>query len=279
MAASTSDTVVVAKRGRKRRKPRVGRPWLITIEVLVPVILVATWWTASADSANPFFPPLSTIVERFQQLWLFAHFASDVLPSLGNLLAGFAIGGVVGIALGVVLGIGKVLSGLFAPVINFWRAIPPVALVPIFVALLGFGNEVRILTIALASVFPTLISTLDGLRALDPQLRDVCRMYGLTRRERLLNVYLPAASPRIASGLQVSLQTAFVVMIASEMLGSSYGIGALTLLAQQTFATADMWAGIILLGVLGYVLNLLFNVIRDRVLQWYVRSQKIGKEM
>lgn len=266
-------------RPRARRRVRLGRRWLIAIEIVVPIVLVAVWWVASSASTNPFYPPLSRIFERFQQLWLFAHFTSDILPSLGNMFAGFLIGGGIGVVLGVVLGLGKVLSGVFSPVINFWRAIPPVALVPIFVALLGFGNEVRILTIALASLFPTLISTIDGLRALDSQLLDVSRVYGFTRAERLLSVYLPAASPRIASGLQVSLQTAFVVMIASEMLGSTYGIGALTLLAQQTFATPDMWAGIILLGILGYVVNLLFSVIRDRVLRWYVRSQQIGKEM
>lgn len=272
-----TDSVEPAK--KQKTKFRFTTPMLIGIEILVPVVLLILWWVGSANSTNAFYPPLKNIVIRFQELWLFQHLTTDILPSLGNLFAGFAIGGGVGIILGVALGMVRTLNWLFVPVIDFWRAIPPVALVPIFVALMGFGNEVRIITIAISALFPTLISTIDGMRALDGQLKDVSDVYRLNAKDRLFAVYLPAASPRIASGLQVSLQVAFVVMIASEMLGSSKGIGAMTLMAQQTFAIPSMWAGIILLGIVGYLANLLFNVIRDRVLRWYVLSQKLGKEM
>lgn len=276
-------TATHASSAKRRLSPRyrlrLNKPLLIVIEVLVPISLFVIWWLVSANSKNIFFPPLADIVSKFQELWLFQHFSSDILPSLGNLLAGFLLGGITGVILGVSLGMVSILNWLFNPVIDFFRAIPPVALVPIFVTLLGFDNDVRILTIMIASVFPTLVSTIDGMRALDPQLRDVSNVYGFTKRQKLFNVYLPAAGPRIASGLQVSLQVAFVVMIASEMLGSSSGIGALTLMAQQTFATPDMWSGIILLGILGYLVNLVFNIVRDRMLQWYVQSQRAGKEM
>lgn len=271
------------KRSRVRTVPTT--PWLkrrsvaITVEIAVPIALLAVWWFASAGSTSTFFPSLEKILQRFGDLWFFDHFASDILPSVGNLFAGFALGGFFGVLLGVALGRVRILNWLFVPVIDFSRAIPPVALVPIFVALFGFGNEVRIGTIAIAALFPTLISTIDGVRSIDPQLGDVAKVYALSRAERLFQVDLPAASPRIVSGLQVSLQVSFVVMIASEILGSSRGIGAMTLLAQQTFAIADMWAGIILLGILGYLVNLLFNVFRNWILKWYVRSQQLGKEM
>lgn len=278
MAIGTRPTKQM-QRKRRRVFQGVSRTVLIAIEVAVPSVLLLGWWIVSASSTNAFYPPLSEILKHFQQLWLFAHFTTDILPSIGNLAAGFLLGGGAGILIGVTLGSVRSLSWLFAPVIDFWRAIPPVALVPIIVSLMGFGNETRIFTIALAALFPTLISTLDGVRAIDPQLREVARVYGLSRSERLFSVSLPAAGPRIASGLQVSLQVAFVVMIASEMLGSSYGIGAMTLMAQQSFAIADMWAGIVLLGVIGYLANLLFNFVRDRAMRWYVRSQQVGKEM
>lgn len=264
--------------GRSRRSFRLGKPWLICIEIVVPVLLLAAWWIASAGSTNAFFPPLSTILQRFRELWLFEHLGTDILPSLGNLAAGFGIGGTVGILAGIALGMFRPLNWAVSPVVDFWRAIPPVAIVPIFVALFGFGTEVRIVTISISALFPTLISTLDGMRALDDQMEDVARSYRLSWWDRLIDVYLPAASPRIASGLQVSLQVSFVVMIASEMLGSSHGIGAMTLNAQQSFAIPDMWAGILLLGVVGYLANLIFNMVRDRVLRWYVLSQQAGKE-
>ncbi|MGF2949041.1 ABC transporter permease [Microbacterium alcoholitolerans] len=258
--------------------PRLSRRTLIAIEVIVPTLLIAAWWAASAGSTDPFFPPLSAILLRFRELWLFDHLLSDVVPSLANLFGGFILGGLAGILVGIVLGLFAPMKWVFGPVIDFWRALPAVALIPIFVSLMGFGNETRVFAIVLAAFFPVVIATMDGVRALDPQLRDVSAVYRLTRSERLFRVYLPAAGPRIASGLQVSLQASFVVMVASEMLGSSLGIGAMTLIAQQSFAIPDMWAGIILLSVIGYATNLLFNIVRDRVLRWYVRSQKIGKE-
>lgn len=262
-----------------RRRRRAGLPrWaLVAVAVAVPLLLLAWWWAASAASTNTFFPPLATILQRFQALWLFDHFASDVLPSVGNLALSFLLASVIGVALGTALGLVRPLAWLLDPVIHFWRAIPPVALVPIFVALFGFGTETRIASITLAALFPTLISAVDGVRSVDPTLLDVTRGYRLRRWERVLLVTLPAASPRILSGMQVSLQVAFIVMIASEMLGSSVGIGAMTLLAQQSFAIADMWAGILLLGVIGFAANALFDLFRRWVLAWYIHSQRLGR--
>ena len=114
---------------------------------------------------------------------------------------------------------------------------------------------------------------------IEENLAFIARVYGLdNRRQRVTKVLLPSAGPQIFAGLQVSLQVAFVVMIASEMLGSTEGIGALTLLAQQSFAVTDMWSGIVLLGLLGYLVNLLFLLARGRVLHWYDGARKAAKE-
>jgi sulfonate transport system permease protein len=247
----------------------IGKPLLIVLEVTVPVALVALWWMASAQSTNAYFPPLSNVLGRFQDLWIFAHLSTDILPSVGNLLLGFLTAAVMGIVLGTIFALITPLRDMLYPLVNFYRAIPIVAVIPLFVAVLGFGNEVRLITIVLAAMPPTLIATLDGLRAIDEQVKEVSRVYRFTQAERLTRVYLPAAAPQIFSGLQVSLQFSFIVMIASEMLGSSQGIGAMTLLAQQTFSSADMWAGILLLGIIGFLANLALSAVRNRVLAWY----------
>ena len=250
-------------------------PWALGVGT--PLALVALWWTLSADSADTFFPPLATILERFQQLWLFDHFGSDVLLSLGNLLAGFLLAAVAGIAVGFVTALLPAVGWLIDPPIHFLRGIPPVALVPVFISLIGFGPEMRIASIALAAFFPAFIATVDGVRAVDRGLLDVAQVYRLSRGERLGQVLLPAAAPQIFSGLQVSLQVAFIVMIASEMLGPSQGIGSMTLLAQQSFMIADMWSGILLLGVLGFLLNMLFDLVRRRALAWYLGSRRLAR--
>lgn len=251
------------------------RNWVIG--VAAPVLLLVAWWFLSADSTDPFFPPLQTILVRFQELWLFEHFQSDVLLSLGNLFLGFVIAAAAGIALGFITALVAPVRWMLDPLIHFLRGIPPVALVPIFISLIGFGTQMRVTSIALAALFPTMIATVDGIRSVSNDLLDVSRVYRLTRNERVLKVLLPAATPQIFSGLQVSLQVAFIVMIASEMLGSSQGIGAMTLLAQQSFMTADMWAGILLLGVIGFLVNILFSLLRRRVLSWYIGSRRLAR--
>jgi ABC-type nitrate/sulfonate/bicarbonate transport system permease component len=242
-----------------------------------PLLVVAAWWAASQNSTNTFFPPLSAILERFQALWLFDHFGSDVMLSLRNLVIGYALATVIGVGLGFVTALVPVVRWALDPLIHFLRGIPPVALVPIFISLIGFGLEMRLVSITLAAVFPTLIATVDGIRSVDSTLKDVSAVYRLTRGEKLAQVYLPAAGPQIASGMQVSLQVAFIVMIASEMLGSSQGIGAMTLLAQQSFMTSDMWAGILLLGVIGFVVNMVFALIKRRVLSWYIGARAMAR--
>lgn len=203
----------------------------------------------------------------------------NVGSSVGNLLLSFLIACVVGVLLGIALGTVRWLSWLVEPTIHFFRAIPPVALVPIFVSLIGFGNETRILAITLSAVFPVLISTIDGIHGGDPDRKSVGKIYRLGAFDRVFTVALPEASPRILSGMQVSLITAFVVMIASEMLGSSTGLGAATLLAQQSFMIADMWVGIVVLGIIGYATTALFVLLRRRVLRWYIAIRQQEKNL
>lgn len=273
----TSSIPTRTKVARKHRRGSAPKWLLISTEIAVPVILVAIWWFASANSTNTFFPPLKVILERMVALAQTPVFWTNVGSSVGNLLLSFLIACVVGVLLGAALGLVRPLSWLVEPTIHFFRAIPPVALVPIFVSLIGFGNETRILSITLSALFPVLISTIDGVRGIEPTLGMVGRVYRFGWGDRLFSVTLPAASPRILSGMQVSLIVAFVVMIASEMLGSSVGLGASTLLAQQTFMIADMWVGILVLGIIGYVTTALFTIFRRRVLRWYIASQQQEK--
>ncbi|MGH3653546.1 ABC transporter permease [Glutamicibacter sp.] len=251
------------------------RQFGLALQIGVPLALLGIWWAWSSKSTNPFFPPLSEIFVRFRELWLFDKFVSDIVPSLGNLAAGFGIAVVLGVVLGLLFALVPMLSELLSPLIHFYRAVPSIAIIPVFISLLGFGNEVRLLVIVLAAFPPTWIATMDGIKAVEPQLHEVAKVYRITNAERVLGMLLPSALPQIFTGLQASLQFSFVVMIATEMLGSSVGIGALTILAQQNFASVDMWAGIVLLGVIGFFSNYLLARLRARVLRWYDKSKAL----
>lgn len=221
------------------------------IQVGVPLLLLCGWWIWSESQNSAFFPPLSDILAEFRALWLFDNFLSDVVPSLVTLTIGFTIAVVIGILTGLIFALIPTLAEIFSPAIHLYRAIPSVAVIPVFISLFGFGDEVRLMIIVLAAFPPTWIATMDGVRAVEPQLLDVSKVYRITRLERVFGIQLPAALPQIFSGIQVSLQFSFVVLIATEMLGASRGIGAMTILAQQSFMSVSMWAGILLLGVIG----------------------------
>jgi ABC-type nitrate/sulfonate/bicarbonate transport system permease component len=247
----------------------------LATQLWLPTLLVVSWWFWSAQANLVFYPPLSVILQRFQELWLFDRFSTDVLPSLRNLLIGFAISAIVGIALGLLLGLSRGARSALEPIVHFLRSVPPVALVPLAILVLGFGPEMKIVIIAFSSLFATLIATLDGVRASDPVMDEVSRVYRLSPKDKLFRVILPGAAPQILGGLQVSLMVSFIVMITSEMLGSTEGIGYQTILAQQTFAIPDMWAGMLLLGLLGYLFNLVFTLAERRILHWYTGMRAV----
>jgi sulfonate transport system permease protein len=258
----------------------VHRVWHWALAILIggwlPVLLITWWWNASADSQDPFFPPLETIWEQFKFNWLFTNVPIHLLPSLQNLFLGFAIAVVAGIGIGVLVGASGTASRYVEPVIDFFRAIPGVALVPVFILLLGLDSAMRTAAIAFAATMPILIATIEGVRNTNSVLLDTAGVFSLTRTQVLFRVRLPNAMPIVFAGLQVAFQIAFIVTIASEYLGSGFGLGAFTLIATDSFMIIDAWTGVLLLGILGYVLSLLFDVVERLSLRWYYGQKKLA---
>lgn len=241
-----------------------------------PFALVAAWWVLSANSNNPFLPPLSVIWDQFVLLWIFDLVPIHVLPSLINLFSGFFIGTFIGICSGVLIGTNQGIARFVEPAVDFIRSIPAVATVPIFIMIFGLGFEMRISAIAFASIFPTMLAVIQGMHSNNPTLLDTAKAFRLTAMQILVRVRIPAAGPIIFSGIQVSLQVAFVVTIASELLGSGFGLGAFTLIATDSFMIIDAWTGVILMGILGFTVNILFNLVERRALRWYLVSKNIS---
>src|SRR5699024_12378762 len=131
------------------------------------------------------------------QDWLGEGFFDHALPSLGKFLAGFLIASIGGIAIGTLIGFSRRLSAALVPVIQFLRAIPPPALLPVALVIFGLGTAGNIAVIVIGAIWPTLMNTVDGIRSVDQEVRDMTRSYRLSLRKRLFSVYLPAASPQI----------------------------------------------------------------------------------
>jgi sulfonate transport system permease protein len=250
---------------------------VVLAEVLVPVSAVVLWWFLSARSTSLYFPPLSRIMASFRSIWLFSHFGSDLVPSLENLAAGLAIATAVGIAFGLALGLLPILADALGPVMEFLRAVPGVALLPAALLLLGIGPQMKISLIAYGTVWPILLNTIDGVRGIDPVVMEVTSSLRMRRRDRLARVILPAASPQIVAGMRSALSIGITVIIFSEMIGSTNGIGFQILSAERSFAVPGMWSGIVLLGILGYLLNLAFRGFEGYVLRWHRGVRQLAR--
>ena len=249
---------------------RAYRSAAIAAEITVPLAILAAWqvWTVHAN--DPFFPRLSTILVQFREMWLFSQFELHVVPSLTRIGAGFAIAVVLGILLGVPLGLSRWGRLLAMPHVEWWRAMPPPALLPISVALLhSIGNRQKISFIAFFCLFPILLNTIDGVRGIDPTFIETARSYGVRRLERIGHIVLPAALPQIFAGMRTSLSLAVIMMVLTEYFSSTSGVGYVLLISKNTFQLAPMWAAIVLIGVLGYGLNLLLILLERRVLSWH----------
>jgi len=262
---------------RSRRAAEIGGKWVVF------AVFVAVWQVVTTLAADPYFPPPSEIgaimVDQWlsgppEHLFLTEAVATDIAPSLVRLLSGWLIAGVIGIALGLVLGRSEQLYAYLSPTLNFLRSIPPPALLPIFL-IFSVGAPMQLSIIIFGIVWPVLLNTIDGARTLDSTVVETTRSMRLSKTRFLTTVVFPAALPKIFAGLRVSLSLALILMVISELVGAGDGIGAKMILDQRNFDLPQMWAGIVLLGILGYVLNVLLLVVQNRVIGWYIGSKSL----
>ncbi|GAB2602985.1 nitrate ABC transporter permease [Paractinoplanes abujensis] len=235
----------------------------------LPVVLFAGWFLISAGSENFYAPPLSDILRAFGKTWTLDRLNADVFPSLLRLGAGYLLAAVIGIALGVAVGLHRGLRATLEPVLEFFRAVPPPVLVPVIMLFAGIGDGMKIIVIVFGCVWPVLLNTVEGVRAVDSVQLATAKAYGIGGAARIRQLIVPSASPQIVAGLRQSLAIAIILMVISEMFAASNGLGFTIVQFQRSFAIPEMWSGIILLGLLGFVLSLLFRLAERRVLRWY----------
>lgn len=260
-----------------RRTERAGRAlgsFLLRWAVLAGLLLV--WELAAQQARSPFFPPPTAFLARAGELWLPSTEAwltesmrRDVLPSLARMLSGLALATVTAVALGVAIALNRRVGDYVDPIIQFARALPPPALIPVFLVLFGREDLMRVLLIAFGSAWPILINTIEGVRSIDPLKHATARVFGVPLHTRLVRIVLPGASQKILAGVRTALALGLILMVISEMVAATGGIGFHIVQAQRGFQILDMWAGIALLGVLGYLLNLALTLVEHRLLAWH----------
>lgn len=247
---------------------------------VIPLVLVL-WELAARALADTDFPPPTTIIARMHALWfsgpagrlfLTEDAVGNLLPSLGRMFGGWVLAAVIGVLLGTTLGRSRTATDYVDPLMEFGRSIPPPLLLPVFVLLFKVELTTQLATIVFGVIWPVLLNSVDGARSVDRGYTETATVFGLTRAQRLRLVVLPAAAPKIFAGLRLSLSLALILMVITELIGGSNGIGYQLLQAQRSFDGAGVWAAIALLGVLGYLVNSLFVLAERRVLVWHRQS-------
>ena len=235
--------------------------------VLIPIFLV--WELIAIRADLVVLPQPSAILTEWIGLVANGTIHQEVAPTLLRIAIGYTLALCIAIPLGVLMGSSKIFYNLFEPIVELLRPIPVSALVPLLLILLGFGNEMILALIAIASFFPIVINTYAGVSSVDPILLSTARTLGLSPRLMVSRVRFRAALPQIFTGMRISLASALILAVLAEMLVGENGIGYFTIQAQQAFRINSIYAGILTMGLMGYTLNRLFLMFEGRVLGWH----------
>ncbi|GFE50508.1 ABC transporter permease [Roseobacter cerasinus] len=213
---------------------------------------------------------LVTMWTRFPVLW------PHILQTLYSTLFGFSLGVIIGVALGVIVGTSKIAYAVAYPLLVGFSSIPKVAVVPIFVLWFGSGTTPAVLTAMVICVFPIVVNIATGLATTEPELEDVLKTLGASKTEILWNVGLPRAMPYFFASLKVAITLSFVGAVLSETVASNMGIGNVMMTASSNFQVSLVFAGLIILALMGVALYAVFSLLERRVTGWATRGNDIA---
>ena len=239
--------------------------------VVFLLALLLVWeLVAQAQLINPLIvPPLSKILGIFSELVLSGQIPMQIVLSMKRAALGYFLAAAVFIPLGIFMGLSARLYRFFSVAVEMLRPVPPPVVIPVAMLFFGLEDQMKIFVIFFSCAWPILLNTLDGVRSLDRVLLNTAKTFGLSHRKIIWQVVLPACAPQIATGLRVSLPIMLILVVISEMVGSTDGIGYFILDSQRRFKVAQMYAGMFALALLGYTLNQLFNVSYRLLLSWH----------
>jgi ABC-type nitrate/sulfonate/bicarbonate transport system permease component len=238
--------------------------------IFLTALLVVWECITQAGLVSPLIvPPLSKILQSFGSLVWSGQIPLHILASMKRAAVGYFLAACVCVPGGILMGYFDRLYDALEVLVEMLRPIPPPVMIPVAMLFFGLGDEMKIFVIFFACAWPILLNTLDGVRSVDRVLLHTARTFGLSPWRTMRQVILPACSPHIMTGLRVSLPITLILVVISEMVGSTDGIGYFILDAQRRFRVTQMYAGMLALAILGYVLNQLIGLAHRSLLSWH----------
>lgn len=236
----------------------------------VGLLFIWLWqMVADAHLISPVFLPGPTAAWHA----LVAGFADGVVQvklmgTVERMFYGWFLASLVGVAMGTIIGVSPRARVYLGPTLEFLRPLPSSAVIPVAIALFGLSNRMVIGVIGFGALWPMLLSTVHGFSAVEPRLYEVSRALGMSRLAVIFKIALPSSLPDILAGMRLGLTIALILAVVGEMLTGQDGLGNWILLAARSFRAADLYAGVILLGMLGYVSAQILSIAEAKLLRW-----------
>lgn len=232
---------------------------------------LGAWWLAAARSGNVLLPtPLQVAVAGWE-LTVDGTLFANAAASLGRVVSGFVLGVALAIPAGFLMGWYRLARGLVEPWVQFMRTVPPLALIPLVIVILGIGEDAKVFVIFLASFLSCVLATYQGVRNVDNTLVNAARVLGAGDFTIFMRVVVPASTPFIFVGMRVALGSAWATLVASELIAAPTGLGRMMQVATQFLQTDRIVVGIIMIGLLGFLM--------DRMLLWTERRLTAWQEV
>lgn len=246
-----------------------GRGLTLVLNAVSVAAGIALWWAAASAGFKLPTPP--EVVSRAGTLIGDGTLADDALASLGRVLTGFALGTAVAVPVGFLMGWYGIVRGLVEPWIQFFRTIPPLAIIPLAVVAMGIDETPKIFVIFLAAFLACVISTFQGVVNVDRTLIDAARVLGAKDATIFARVVVPASTPFILVGMRVGLGSAWATLVAAELIAAQQGLGYRMQNAQLYYDLPTIFVGLISIGILGLLMDRVLLLAERRLTRWQER--------
>jgi ABC-type nitrate/sulfonate/bicarbonate transport system permease component len=237
------------------------------VKGLTPLVLGLAVWQTFGPARSPYFPPPSSWVQAATSLFASGRLLPALEATVESFLLGILVASLSGLTLGLLVGRSRPIRRAFSPLFEFCRGLPPPLLVPLAVLMFGYAESLKLLVIVWVSMWPLLLNTASGASNVDPLLFDLSKTLHLSRFNAIKKVLIPAVAPSFLLGLRVAVPLAVIMTLLVEMLTSLPGVGSLIVTSQRQFRSAEVYALLFMVGILGLCFNAIFSAAQHAVLR------------
>ena len=247
-------------------------------KIMSPIFILLVWEliTRFGFVESWFLPRPTLVLTTLYDMIASGELVHHTAISMGRAATGYIIAGFLGISLGLLIAWSGIVEDFFDPLIELIRPLSTFALIPIFFLWFGIGDTSKIMIICKSCFFPIVLNTIAGIKGVDKKLIMAARSLGASGRQLWTWVLIPSALPMIITGMRISTALAMMSLVGVEMLSSDSGLGFLVIDAQRTFDTERVFAGILVLSILGFSVDRLARKIQSKLLSWHSETSLGG---